>query len=183
MRIVEITVALLWVVFWVTWIVAAVHAKRDVAGSRRFLLARLLVVVAVVALVRFNILETRAVFRTPPALQYAGIALLVCGLALALWARAYLGTNWGTPMSVKADPELVTTGPYSRVRHPIYTGIILAMLGTACAAGIPWLVGAVALAGFFVYSATVEERAMAQLFPATYPEYRRTTRMLVPFVF
>ena len=55
-------------------------------------------------------------------------AVFVLGLALAVWARVYLGRNWGMPMSAKADPELVTTGPYRRIRHPIYTGVILGMV-------------------------------------------------------
>ena len=66
-------------------------------------------------------------------------ACFVLGLALAVWARVYLGRNWGMPMSRRADPELVTTGPYRRVRHPIYSGLILAMAGTAIAVSLYWL--------------------------------------------
>jgi len=69
------------------------------------------------------------------------------------------------------------------VRHPIYSGILVAGAGTALALGWTWLI-AVLLAGvYFVYSATVEERYMNQLFPDTYPGYKRSTKMLVPFVF
>lgn len=105
------------------------------------------------------------------------------GLVLAVWARVYLGSNWGTPMSEKIDPELVTTGPYRRVRHPIYSGIILATAGTTIAVSLYWLIGLVIIGAYFIYSATVEERNMADLFPDTYPEYKRLTKMLMPFVF
>ena len=86
-------------------------------------------------------------------------------------------------MSEKADPELVTTGPYSAVRHPIYSGIILAMAGTAVAVSWYWLVAVVLLGGYFIYSAVMEERYLAERFPDAYPRYKQSTKMLIPFVF
>jgi protein-S-isoprenylcysteine O-methyltransferase Ste14 len=85
-------------------------------------------------------------------------------------------------MSQKADPELVTTGPYHSIRHPIYSGIILAMIGTAIAVSLYWLVAVIFLGAYFLYSAIVEERSMARLFPDSYPEYKRSTKMLIPFI-
>jgi len=85
-------------------------------------------------------------------------------------------------MSQKIEPELVTTGPYRRVRHPIYSGIILGVIGTAIAIRFYWLVDVVLLGAYFIYSAIVEERNMAALFPDTYPGYKRSTTMLIPFV-
>jgi protein-S-isoprenylcysteine O-methyltransferase Ste14 len=86
-------------------------------------------------------------------------------------------------MSQKDEPELVTSGPYRLVRHPIYSGILLAGVGTALALSWWWLI-AVVLAGlYFTYSATVEERYLGQQFPATYPAYKHSTKMLVPFLF
>jgi protein-S-isoprenylcysteine O-methyltransferase Ste14 len=94
-----------------------------------------------------------------------------------------IGRNWGTPMTQKDEPELVTSGPYRLVRHPIYSGILVAGIGTAVA--LSWLgLTAVVLAGiYFLYSATVEERYLAERFPDSYPPYKRSTKMLVPFVF
>ena len=117
-----------------------------------------------------------------PWLLGIGLGLFILGLALAVWARVYLGRNWGMPMSRRADPELVTTGPYARVRHPIYTGIILGMVGTAIAVSPYWLVAVAVLSGYFLLSAVVEERTMAKLFPAAYPPYKRATKMLIPYV-
>ena len=86
-------------------------------------------------------------------------------------------------MTRKDDPELVTSGPYHLVRHPIYSGILLAAVGTAVALSWWWLIP-VALAGvYFLYSATVEERYLTDQFPDTYPAYQRTTKMLIPFIF
>ncbi len=86
-------------------------------------------------------------------------------------------------MTQKDEPELVTSGPYHLVRHPIYSGILFAGVGTAVALRWLWLI-AIGLAGiYFLYSATVEERYLNQQFPDTYPAYKLSTKMLVPFVF
>jgi protein-S-isoprenylcysteine O-methyltransferase Ste14 len=117
-----------------------------------------------------------------PWLLGTGLAIFVLGLALAVWARVYLRRNWGMPMSQKADPELVTTGPYRRIRHPIYSGIILGMAGTALAVSLYWLTAVAILGTYFLISAIVEERTMAKLFPAAYPPYKRATKMLIPYI-
>ena len=85
-------------------------------------------------------------------------------------------------MTQKDEPELVTSGPYRLVRHPIYSGILLASVGTAVALSWLWLPVVALAAIYFVYSATVEERYLAEQFPEDYPAYRRSTKMLVPFV-
>ena len=108
--------------------------------------------------------------------------ILILGLALAVWARVYLGRNWGMPMSQRADPELVTTGPYRRIRHPIYSGVILGMAGTVIAVSPYWLNAVAILGAYFLVSAVIEERTMAKLFPTAYPPYKRATKMLIPYI-
>ena len=71
-------------------------------------------------------------------LGWTGVALCLLGFGLAINARRHLGRNWGTPMSRKEQPELVTSGPYALIRHPIYTGLILAMLGSAIGVNVFW---------------------------------------------
>ena len=91
-----------------------------------------------------------------------GLVLFAFGLGFAVWARRELGRNWGAPMSQKDEPELVTSGPYHLVRHPIYSDILVAGVGTAVALSWVWII-AVALAGvYFAYSATVEERYLTE---------------------
>jgi protein-S-isoprenylcysteine O-methyltransferase Ste14 len=87
------------------------------------------------------------------------------------------------PMTQKVDPELVTSGPYKYIRHPIYSGILLAAIGSVLGSGEYWLLFIIFAGPYFIYSATVEEKLMAKQFPAVYPSYKSKTKMLIPFVF
>jgi protein-S-isoprenylcysteine O-methyltransferase Ste14 len=181
-HVVELVFAVGWAAFWVYWLVAAFSTKRGRVPWGRELRIRALVVVGVFVAAHLGALR-RHHLNTDPWRASAGLALFGLGLGFAIWARLHIGRNWGTPMSQKVDPELVTSGPYHLVRHPIYSGILVAGVGTATALSWWWLV-AVALAGaYFVYSATVEEHWLAKQFPDAYPAYRRATKMLVPFIF
>lgn len=86
-------------------------------------------------------------------------------------------------MAQKQSPELVTTGPYRYIRHPIYTGILLAILGSILAGAMYWFIFFVIAAPYFIYSALVEEKLMLKQFPKTFPQYKSKTKMLIPFVF
>ncbi|HSZ42754.1 MAG TPA: isoprenylcysteine carboxylmethyltransferase family protein [Trebonia sp.] len=185
MHVVDYVFFLGWIVFWAYWLIAALGVKRGQGQYVRFATARLAIVLIVVILLRLGVFRAHGSAADNHNLAVAGVglALFVLGLALAVWARLYLGRNWGMPMTQKAEPELVRTGPYRHVRHPIYSGIILAMVGTAVAISFTWLIAVIALGGYFVYSAHVEERNMTRLFPDTYPEYKHSTKMLIPFVF
>jgi protein-S-isoprenylcysteine O-methyltransferase Ste14 len=114
--------------------------------------------------------------------QWLGAGLCLAGLGFAIWARMYLGRNWGMPMSLRQGHELVTSGPYAYVRHPIYSGIMLAMIGSVLARGLAWLLLLLLCLVYFLFSARTEEKMMRAQFPDAYPAYRRRTKMLIPFV-
>jgi len=171
-----------WVAFWIYWLAASIGVKAGQTRWTRFAGVRGGVMLVGLLLLRVTAVKGHAA-TNDPWLQGIGLAVFVLGLALAIWARVYLGRNWGMPMSQKVDPELVTTGPYRAVRHPIYSGIILAMIGTTIADSLYWLGAVVVLGAYFAYSAVVEERLMARLFPGSYPEYKRSTKMLIPLIF
>lgn len=181
MRALELVFAIGWAAFWIYWLVAAFTMKRGRVPWSRELRIRAVIVVLAILVVRFGRFHSGGL-HSDPWRAGPGLVLFALGLGFAIWARMHIGRNWGTPMSRKVEPELVTTGPYRLVRHPIYSGILLAGAGTAVALSWPWLIG-VGLAGaYFGYSAVVEERYLAEQFPDTYPAYRRSTRMLVPFI-
>jgi protein-S-isoprenylcysteine O-methyltransferase Ste14 len=182
MRAVELVFAIGSGAFWLYWLVAAFSMKRGRVAWSRELRIRAVIVVLVILLIRLRAFRGHGL-STDPWLAGLGLALFAIGLGFAIWARVHIGRNWGNPMTQKEEPELVTSGPYRLVRHPIYSGILVAGIGTALALSWQWLI-AVALAGtYFLYSATVEERYMTEQFPDTYPVYKRSTRMLVPFIF
>jgi protein-S-isoprenylcysteine O-methyltransferase Ste14 len=180
---VELVFAIGWAAFWIYWLVAAFSMKRGHVTWSRELRIRAAILIFAIVLIRVGAFRGVRPPRADPWLDGLGLVLFALGLGFAIWARLHIGRNWGTPMSQKDEPELVTSGPYSLVRHPIYSGILVAGLGTAVALGWLWLI-AVALAGiYFVYSATVEERYLTEQFPDAYPAYKRSSKMLVPFIF
>lgn len=182
MRAVDLTIFITWAVFWVGWLAAAVGNKPGRSPWGRYAGVRIILVVLIAILLRSRAFRGRTTIDNPWLLG-VGLALFLLGLAFAVWARVYIGRNWGVPMTQKTDPELVTSGPYRKVRHPIYSGIILALIGTAVAVSPAVFVIAAVVGGSFVFSAVSEERYMTTQFPEAYPAYKASTKMLVPFVF
>jgi protein-S-isoprenylcysteine O-methyltransferase Ste14 len=136
-------IAGLWLLFVAYWAVAAVGAKRSTSGGlRRGGIGLRLVVILTIATVlrspslREFLAETQRSASHSDILGWTGVALCMLGFGLGVYARWHLGRNWGMPMSRKEQPELVTRGPYAFIRHPIYAGLILAMLGSAIGVNI-----------------------------------------------
>jgi len=183
----------LWLAFILCWLALAQFSKKT---SRRapwggMWGVRLAVIVVVLVALRFQrhalagqvaaISHSLSMHPGIPE-QWAGVGVCLAGIGFAIWARVHLGRNWGMPMSLRQDHELVTSGPYALVRHPIYTGIMLAMIGSALSESLLWLIGGVLIFAYFIVSARTEEKMMLAQFPDTYPAYRRRTKMLIPFV-
>jgi protein-S-isoprenylcysteine O-methyltransferase Ste14 len=181
MHVIDVIILGTWIVFWVFWFVASIGVKTGKTRWGQFAGIRVLAIIVFLFLFHLRALRGIGV-TTSPWLQGVGTTIFVLGLALAVWARLYIGRNWGMPMSRKAEPELVTTGPYHTIRHPIYTGIILAMIGTTVAVSLYWLAAVIFVAIYFSYSAITEERYLATEFPTTYPPYKASTKMLIPHV-
>ncbi len=117
-------------------------------------------------------------------LHLTGFILTLAGVLFACWARLTLGANWSGRPSVKAGHELIVKGPYALARHPIYTGLLLAVAGTALAVG-EWraVLGFLLILTAFVTKIRQEERLMMQTFPDAYPAYRQRVKALVPGLF
>ena len=183
--------SLIWVVFIVYWIISAFSSKRNakLSPNTRLLFILVRIVILIIVLIIFDaqiFSSTPAPLFIPPvnpALNVIGLIFAAAGVVFAIWARVYLGKNWGMPMSVKVNPELVTDGPYAIVRHPIYTGVLFAMLGSVGVQGLAWLIAFVGGTLYFIYAATREEKLMQSQFPDAYPAYKKRTKMLIPFIF
>jgi protein-S-isoprenylcysteine O-methyltransferase Ste14 len=116
-----------------------------------------------------------------PEVRMPGLALTAVGVGTAIWARLSLGSNWSGMVTLKQDHQLVTTGLYRWIRHPIYTGILLAMVGTALIGGQVrgCLATALALAAFY-FKSRREERFLHEEFGSSYEDHARRTGMFLP---
>lgn len=175
-----------WMLFLVVWLIAAIRTKqtqeRAPVGSRvaygiPVLIGAYLMFASNPA---FGRLYTHIIPRSA-AIENIGLLLTVAGIALAIWARFYIGQNWSGNVTIKVGHELIRTGPYRWVRHPIYSGILLAIFGTALAKGEA--VGVISIALFwlgFLIKSRKEEEFMRKTFGEQYVEYSRMTGALVP---
>ena len=119
-----------------------------------------------------------------PAIMAAGLAIQALGILLAVWARVHLGRNWSGAISIKVEHQLVRSGPYRLLRHPIYTGLLTMYLGTALTTGEWHAALGVALAVFAYWrKIRLEEATMDTAFGAAYETYRRSTWALIPGMF
>ena len=167
------------------WFVSSLFAKKNRLGAYPAILFRGLLALAILLWFVFGGGRHASIGVATSDVVLGTLGVLCCGagIAFAIWARVHIGRNWGMPMSLKKEPELVTSGPYAFVRHPIYTGILLAVFGSILVSGFVWFVPLIVIAIYFYYSAKTEEKNLKKEFPDKYPQYMKHTKMLIPFVF
>jgi len=126
----------------------------------------------------------QSVFTVTFPIALAGLGLAICGVGLSIWARLILGENWSSSPSIKQNHALIVTGPYRAVRHPIYAGMLVALLGSALQRGLvrSFLAVIVCAVGLWL-KVSIEEQFMVQRFGDAYLRYRRDVSALVPFLF
>ena len=181
-------VAAIWIGLFIFWLIAAAFAKQTVrrqSGPER--LAQLGLNVAAWYLLTHRLaaspqLNGRFV-PDGPATGSIGVAIACAGAAFTVWARLTIGRNWSGTITVKQDHELMTGGPYAIVRHPIYAGLLLTLLGTAVVVGEWRALAALGLAfAAWRWKSLIEERLMTEQFGDAYRDYRRRVKGLIPFV-
>jgi protein-S-isoprenylcysteine O-methyltransferase Ste14 len=179
---------ILWLVFFAFWIAMARGGKavveRESVSSRLSHYLPLIIGVLLIAArdIPISPLDERFV---PYALWPVrlGAILTFAGIAFAIWARLRIAGNWSSDVTLKRDHELVVDGPYALVRHPIYTGILLGLAGTALAVG-EWraVLGVIVVGVAFWRKLTIEEAVMRRQFDAAYDRYAERVRALIPFL-
>ena len=181
-------VAWLWVAWVLFWLVMASRTKktrrREPLGSRLGYVLTGVVGGLLIAWpgLPWAPLMNRRLWPLSGLAYWTGLALLIAGLAFAAWARLRLGRNWSGAVTVKEDHELIRSGPYAYVRHPIYTGILTGVIGTAiCSGTLAAALGVVIIAAALNRKLRIEETLMRETFPGQYEKYCAEVPALVPF--
>jgi protein-S-isoprenylcysteine O-methyltransferase Ste14 len=183
----QLAMIIVWALWIASWLAAAKWSDRSAerASSREQWPYRAMAVAGALLLAyRFeDIFEGRDRLWDLRGANWILVAVAAIGLIFTWWARLSLGRLWSRSVARKADHSVVDTGPYAIVRHPIYTGMIVAIFTTAVLKGmLTGVAGAVLMALAFSMKARLEERFLReQLGPAAYDSYCRTAPMLIPF--
>lgn len=175
-----------WLIFIAYWFLASLSVnrmeRREPGGE---VLVRIILTLAAFFLLRendprFGVLNRRFV-SWQPAVFAVGAALTWAGVAFAIWARYCIGKYWSASVALRAGHELIRTGPYARIRHPIYTGILLALAGTGLAVGrYRALVAFAIILLSLTWKSKREEALLASQFGAAFEEHRRRTGFFLP---
>jgi len=177
----------IWGAWLLSWLIAAVWTGRtaiQLASGWQFL-CRLMVVVGMGLLfLRLAPRGPQALWTSPPALGWLMVAVVVAGFAFCWWARLYIGRLWSSSITLKEDHRVVDTGPYALVRHPIYTGILVAAAATAIELGAAEsFVGlGLMILGYWIKARLEESFLRGELGAESYDAYARRTGMLLPFL-
>lgn len=168
----------IWLVFLIVWACSSVGVKRDVKKLDwwySFFTFAIATSLALVGLYYLPLVPSTGIQ------GYFGVGFAALGIGLAIWARWHLGKNWSPAPALKAHHELVTSGPYHFIRHPIYTGLLLALLGSSIVS-LPWVFILVGAGLLFIRRVGMEEHLMLQQFPQQYPAYQKQTKALLPLI-
>jgi protein-S-isoprenylcysteine O-methyltransferase len=121
-------------------------------------------------------------FTPSPVVGSIGLIVCVAGWTFFVWARRKLGKNWSGNVSIQEGQELITSGPYRYIRHPMYSFGLVACLGSAIVVGGLFVFLLILLTPVFIWRVGAEDKLMAQAFPNEYPAYKERTKALIPFV-
>jgi protein-S-isoprenylcysteine O-methyltransferase Ste14 len=176
-----------WCIFVIVWLIAAFRTKRTAERqSVASALAHRIPVAAgwwLLLVPKVPGLMCRQIIARTASSQIIGSAICIFGLLFTLWARQTLAGNWSSDVTFKQDHELIRTGPYHIVRHPIYTGLLVMFFGTAIYIGqVRGILSLPLVTTGFWIKLSQEERLLLRHFPDAYPVYRREVKALIPFV-
>jgi protein-S-isoprenylcysteine O-methyltransferase Ste14 len=204
MNVTTIIIIICWITYIIFWAISAIGIKKDIGKSSNWKRWRVawLIRIAIAVLILWAVWQkiigrhtsgpvyhplsdyfaSIYYFHSLSVVGIIGAVLCVLGVAYAIWARVHLGKEWSSYPTLKENHKLITSGPYAYVRHPIYTGVLIAALGSALAGGLPWLLAFAIGLAVFLRRVRIEENLMTKQFPDQYPEYKKRTRALVPWV-
>jgi protein-S-isoprenylcysteine O-methyltransferase Ste14 len=178
-----------WMALVLVWVVSALRTKRTIqnqSSTWQLLYTAILVVGVYLIFAKQSGIPwlDRQLFLVTVRIALAGFLAVLMGVVFSIWARLMLGDNWSNRVTVKENHTLVRRGPYRIVRHPIYSGILLGMLGSALQRGeMCSFVGVIICGLSFWLKTRAEEQFMVQRFGEEYRQYRHKVKALAPFIF
>ena len=178
-------IVLFWFIFLAYWLISAIGMKKDIRSTNSWWgYSGIVLVVILLLFFQQSSFQFQLIPHTTVVL-IVGVILCGLGVVFAIWARRQLGKNWGSrPSAQQEGQELMTSGPYHFVRHPIYTGMLSALIGSALVGGTLWFIIFVLICVLLTWKRIrAEEKFMMQQFPNQYHDYKKRTRVLIPFVF
>jgi protein-S-isoprenylcysteine O-methyltransferase Ste14 len=181
---------LIWAVFWVYWFISAwmtrSPVKRQQSQWSRMLNILIVIVWCFWVLYSGGFASGFLIQRAIPEgliIGLTGTIITLLGLGFAVWARVHLGKNWSGLPTIRVDHKLIRTGPYSLVRHPIYTGILCAIVGTALIFGEPLgLMAFFLILVIYLWKIRVEEKYLQDEFGEDYFRYKKEVAALIPLL-
>jgi protein-S-isoprenylcysteine O-methyltransferase len=171
-----------WLILLVYLIVAAAGTKHDTGEHPLQNFGILFIVIISFMLPHVKIFRFLNFDPVSPVQSSIGVILCFTGLGINIWGRQQLGKNWSQAVSAKERQELVISGPYNYIRHPMYSGGFLAILGSAVVMGGAWIFLLVFLGPIFFWRVGAEDKLMEMQFPNEYPGYKKRTKALIPYV-
>ena len=172
----------LWLILIVYLTISAVGAKRDTEAHLSQSLGVMFAIIAAFLLPYLPIFSFVNFAPVNPVVSCIGVIICVASMAFFIWARQCLGRNWSQTVSAKEGHELVTSGPYRYIRHPMYAGGFLACIASAIVCGGAFIFLLIILGALFLWRVAAEDKLMEQQFPNEYPDYKKRTKALIPFV-
>ena len=182
-------ISICWVIFWVYWSFGAPRkrpAKRRVARTFTAFNTGLLYLGLLLILLGRSLPGPLGLQVVPPAMPIHvwGTVCTILGVAFAIWSRQSLRHNWSGEVSIAKDQQLIDSGPYAMVRHPIYAGMLLALLGTTLVAGtVGSCLGFILITVSLWQKASTEEQFLLVEFGERYARYQRQVKFLIPFIY
>jgi protein-S-isoprenylcysteine O-methyltransferase Ste14 len=184
----SILLAISWFIFSSYWITSSLKAKRK-AKRLKFnplYVLKIRYLVLIVVLLELTTHTKQILFQRfnlPSAVAMSGILILLIGIATAVYARYYLGRDWSSEPSIVENHKLIQKGPYKHIRHPIYLGLILGLVGSFMIGIHFWGILLIYFGCLYIYKIGVEEKLLDNKFPRHYSEYKKHTWALIPFVY
>ena len=181
-RVLEWTIPILWLLWLAYWLVAARNSAPTLKSESLLtgVLYRGTTVIGVFLIFGFKWLKSQLWPVTVPVLCL-GVIVVICGFSFAIWARRHLGRYWSARITLKQGHQVIESGPYRLVRHPIYSGLLLSMAGTVLTIGtVQSVCGYVVLLGALVFKLAAEERLLAANLGPSYQDYQKRVKALIP---